>query len=131
VSNTSKRAPKDEVLERIEALVEALGATPDFERFRAAEERLWNDPELTALQVELRERYEALQRAERRGQHDPRLFDAVRETQTQLQEHPGVVAVDASREAAQDLLRRVNDAMTAVLGVDVGLTAPRRSGGCC
>lgn len=117
------------VTERVRELVEALREAPAIELFRAAELRFRNDEELGQMQAGLRLKYQQLQRAESEKRHDPRLFQEVRDMQARLQRHPLVVEFVTARQAAQDLLRQTNEAMTAVLGVDVGASVGR-AGGC-
>lgn len=116
------------VKERLREFVESLRATPTLARFREAEERFRNDPELGRAQAELRQGYERLQEAERDKRHDPQLFAAVRELQAELQRNPLVVEFVAARDGVQDLLRMANQEMTAILGVDIAANAPRS---CC
>ncbi len=116
------------VKERLQEFVDALLATPTIGRFRTAEERFRNDPELSRAQGELRQSYDRLQEAQREKRHDPQLFADVREQQAALQRHPLVVEFVAARDEVQDLLRMANQEMTAILGVDIAATAPRS---CC
>ncbi len=118
------------VAQRVVELVEALRATPAIERFRTADERFRGDADLTRLQAGLRWTHQQLQKAEREGRYDARLFQEVRESQSRLQQHPLVREFVAARNGAQDLLRETNQEMTAALGVDVGASAGP-SGGCC
>lgn len=120
---------REALAERVLELVEALRAAPAIERFRAAEERFRSDAELGSMQAGLRRSHEQLRIAERERRHDPRLFQEVRDTQTRLQRHPLVVEFVAARQEAQDLLRRANEEMTAVLGVDLGASVGS-AGGC-
>ncbi|MDZ7707830.1 MAG: YlbF family regulator [Trueperaceae bacterium] len=108
------------VPERLRELVQALRVAPAIARFRAAEERFRGDEDVRALQARVRACHEQLQRAERANRHDPRLFQDAREAQALLQGHPAVAEFVASRQDAMDLLRDVNEAMTEVLGVDLG-----------
>lgn len=117
------------VAEQVRELVEALRAAPEMVRFRAAEEQFRTDAELDRMRLGLRFSFQNLQRMDREGRHDPRLFQEVRETQARLLRHPLVVEFSTARAAAQDLLREANGAMTAILGVDVGATGGR-AGAC-
>lgn len=117
------------VTERVRELVEALRAMPGIERFRAAEKHFLSDEELNRMKAELRRNHEQLQRAEREKRHDPRLFQEVRDGQSRLQKHPLVVEFLAARAEAQELLLKMNAAMSAILGVDIGASVGR-AGSC-
>lgn len=117
------------VTQRVRELVETLGAVPAIRRFCEAEERLSADAELGRMQTGLRWSYGKVQEAEREGRHDARLFQEVREAQGRIQRHPLVIEFVSARQEAQELLRATNDAMTEVLGLDVGASGGR-AGAC-
>jgi cell fate (sporulation/competence/biofilm development) regulator YlbF (YheA/YmcA/DUF963 family) len=117
------------VTQRVRELVETLRAAPAIQRYRDAEERFRADAELGRMQTALRWSYEKVQKAERQGRHDARLFQEVRDAQARIQRHPLVIEFVSARGEAQELLRATNDAMTEVLGLDVGASGGR-AGAC-
>ncbi len=117
------------VTERVRELVEALRTAPAVQRFRTAEEQFRGDAELSRMQAEVRRTYGEVVRAQSENRHDPRLFQEVRDGQARLQKHPLVVEFVAARAAAQDLLRQTNVEMSAILGLDIGVSVGR-AGAC-
>lgn len=121
--------PTGSLSDSLQELLEALKAAPAIVAFRDAERRFQADGELRRLRTELQESGERLQGARMRGVAAQALLAEVREKQAGVQSHPLVLEYVTTKGAADDFLRGINRAISAIVGLDVA-DAGRPAGGC-
>lgn len=115
----------------IEALGRELGEriaqTPEYERYAAAEAAVEADDEAQKRIAEFEHRREEFAVARQTGQADQETVQRVKEAQAELHSLPVMEEYLDAKEALQERLEAVNEAVSAPLSVDFGGEA----GGCC
>jgi len=114
----------------IGTLIEALKTAPAIAAFIGAETRFQSDAELTRMRAELQTSFEAFQRANATGAAKQAMLTQVRERQARVQAHPLVKEYLTTKSEAEALLRKINDVISSIVGLDLA-DAGRPSGGCC
>jgi cell fate (sporulation/competence/biofilm development) regulator YlbF (YheA/YmcA/DUF963 family) len=118
-------------LDAAQALAAMLRRTTPITAYQDADERFRRDPEVEAMRQRLAAAVRTYRQAERAGTVTIAQVQEVRQCQDALQAHPAVAAYGQAREAGLAFLRRVNDEISGVLGVDFGAAAGVRTGGRC
>jgi cell fate (sporulation/competence/biofilm development) regulator YlbF (YheA/YmcA/DUF963 family) len=113
------------------ALGEILRRTAPIAAYRDADKRFRRAPEVQAMRQRLAAAVRAYRQAERAGTVTIAQVQEVRQCQDTLQAHPAVSAHEQAREAGVAFLRRVNDEISGILGLDFGATAGLRTGSKC
>ncbi len=122
--------PTGGLADSLQELVEALKSAPSIAAFRDADARFQADDDLRRLRTDLQASGERFQRARETGAAAQALLTEVREKQARVQSHPLVREYVTTKAAAEAFLKRINRAMSSIVGLDVA-DAGRPAGGCC
>lgn len=112
------------------SLAQTLRATQAVQAYLVAEERFRTSPEVESLRSALTESYRIYEQAEGAGRATVKHIREVRRRQAALQAHAAVAEFVRRRDEAGLVLQRVNQEISALLGVDFG-AAVRPAGGAC
>jgi cell fate (sporulation/competence/biofilm development) regulator YlbF (YheA/YmcA/DUF963 family) len=118
------------VLQDARSLAQTLRATHAIQAYLEAEERFRTSPEVERLRSALNESYRIYEQAESAGQATVEHIQDVRRRQAELQAHPAVAEFIERRDAAGLFLQRINQEISALLGLDFGATAGPAGGAC-
>jgi len=115
-----------------EMFAQALVNMPEYEEWQAARAARTSEAELADLSAELKQVNVDWRLA--KAKEDPgaaALEQRSVELQARVQEHPASLRQQAAALALIEMLREVNQLVSASLGVDFAATAAPRQGGCC
>jgi cell fate (sporulation/competence/biofilm development) regulator YlbF (YheA/YmcA/DUF963 family) len=117
---------RERVLRCTDEFIEAMRATPVVRRFAEAKRQFEADQEVQALMGTL----QRFQRAQQTGEVLSTGLQDVRGAQARLRDHRVVQEFLAARDAVGAFLQETNQAISEVLGLDVGQTAGPAGGAC-
>jgi len=117
---------RERVLRCTDEFIEAMKATPAVRRFAEAKRQFEADQEVQSLIGTL----QRFQRAQQTGEVLSTGLQDVRGAQARLRDHRVVQEFLAARDAVGAFLQETNQAISEVLGLDVGQTAGPAGGAC-
>lgn len=116
--------------DKARALARAIGESPPFRAFEAAQEALLGNRELRARLDAYQSRLQDLQISRAWGGADPLAEEALEAEWARLSARPEVRSYLQAQEALTAMLRRVAALISQETGLDFG-TACSPAGGCC
>lgn len=117
-------------LEKARALARAVGESPSFKAFEAAQEALMSDQEVNRRLQDYQRRQQEVWFARTWGGADPAQEGALEEEWRALSQTPILRVYLRAREQLTDVLRVVAGMISQEIGIDYG-AACAPAGGCC
>ncbi|GAB4524763.1 MAG: hypothetical protein Fur0018_08590 [Anaerolineales bacterium] len=114
-----------QLLETIEGLTQNLLASETFLHYRAAKNRLENDTVSQNLLKELSRVQAHVREAQDNGTVRQEEIETLRQIQTRVQENSTIMEYVAAQQGAVNLLREINDDISALLGVNFAVLAQK------
>ena len=119
-------------IEAAETLAHAIQATPEWAEFQSAQRAVERDAELQDLMVRYRQLAQSWRAAQQRGEGlMGKAAMELPQLQSRIEGNANYQRQQEAGSAVVALLQKVNQALSAELGLDFAANAAPRGGGCC
>jgi cell fate (sporulation/competence/biofilm development) regulator YlbF (YheA/YmcA/DUF963 family) len=121
---SEKQSPQAAVEEELTRFIEAVKASPEYQRFDAAREQLQADDDASALMTQ----FERTQTEFQENEFDQDLMAELGDLQDQMADNETITEFRAAREELNELLRETDEVVSDHLEQQF---AQPNGGGCC